>query len=152
MRPGGVLRTNVDVKDRPTHPNLRAQGLGEYEPREWYLGSEKFRAELLAQVERQAGPRHVGQELTQSAKAKAQRIIREELEALGWGAHELAGRRKGDPEKLRVATRLRRETTMTLAWIAQHLCMGSAGYVNYLLYRKAFHQTNRNETPIQNNK
>jgi hypothetical protein len=104
----------------------------------------------LAQVERQAGPRHVGQELTQSAQAKAQRIIREELEALGWGAHELAGRRKGDPEKLRVATRLRRETTMTLAWIIQHLCMGSAGYVNYPLYRKALHQTNRNETPIQN--
>ena len=92
----------------------------------------------------------MGQELTQSAQAKAQRIIREELEALGWGAHELAGRRKGDPEKLRVATRLRRETTMTLAWIIQHLCMGSAGYVNYPLYRKALHQTNRNETPIQN--
>lgn len=36
------------------------------------------------------------------------------------------------------------------AWIAQHLCMGSAGYFNYLLYRKAPHQTNRNETPIQN--
>ena len=128
----------------------RAEGLGEYEPREWYLGSEEFRAELLAQVERQAGPRHVGEEVTQSAQAKAHRIIREELEALGWGARELADRRKGDPEKLRVATRLRRETTMTLAWIAQHLCMGSAGYVNYLLYRKALHQTNRNETPIQN--
>ena len=38
---------------------------------------------------------------------------------------------------------------MTLAWIAQHLCMGSAGHVNYLLYRKALHQTNTNETPIQ---
>ena len=96
----------------------RAEGLGEYEPPEWYLGSEEFRAELLAQVERQAGPRHVGEEVTQSAQAKAQRIIREELEALGWGAHELADRRKGDPEKLRLATRLRRETTMTLAWIA----------------------------------
>jgi hypothetical protein len=35
--------------------------------------------------------------------------------------------------------RLRAETSMTVAWIAQRLHMGSPGYVNHLLYehRKA---------------
>jgi hypothetical protein len=32
-----------------------------------------------------------------------------------------AQRRKGDPEKVQIALRLRRETTMTLAWTAQRL-------------------------------
>jgi hypothetical protein len=40
----------------------------------------------------------------------------------------LAGRRKGDREKVRIARRLRKETTMTLEWIAGRLNMGAAGY------------------------
>ena len=128
----------------------RAEALGEYEPQGWYLGSEEFRTELLAQVERQAGPRHVGQEVTQSAEAKAERIVQEEMEALSWRARDLAGRRKGDPAKLRIAARLRRETTMTLAWIAQRLCMGSGGHVNYLLYRRGTAPTQGDEDSTQN--
>ena len=34
-----------------------------------------------------------------------------------------------------MAARLRRETTMTLAWIAQRLHLGAPGHVAYLLYR-----------------
>ena len=33
--------------------------------------------------------------------------------------------RKGDPHKVRIAARLRRETTMTLGWLANRLCMGA---------------------------
>ena len=36
-------------------------------------------------------------------------------------------RRKGDNEKVKMAKRLRGETTMRLSWIAQRLAMGVAG-------------------------
>jgi hypothetical protein len=58
------------------------------------------------------------------------------MEALRWSALELERRRKGDPAKLKIARRLRNETTMTLDWIAQRLRMGSAGHLSHLLYRK----------------
>ena len=114
----------------------RSQGDGEYEPQGWYLGNEEFRQELLAQVSVQASPRHTGVEVEQSAQAKAERILREELHALGWGAQELERFRKGDGRKVRIAARLRRETTMTLAWIAERLRMGTPGHVCCLLFRK----------------
>jgi putative transposase len=113
----------------------RAEGSGEYEPKGWCLGSEEFRQELLAQVSELAGPEHRGEDIRQSAQEKAERILQEELERLGWGAQDLAGRPKGDARKVRIAARLRKETTMTLAWIAQRLHMGAPGHVSCLLYR-----------------
>jgi hypothetical protein len=44
-----------------------------------------------------------------------------------WGVEDLASRPKGDAYKVRIAARLRRETTITLAWIAEQLHMGVAG-------------------------
>jgi hypothetical protein len=55
------------------------------------------------------------------------------LNRLGWDEAELARRRKGDNAKVRVAQRLRRVTTMTLAWIGQHLEMGSWTYLSNLI-------------------
>jgi hypothetical protein len=128
----------------------RQEGIGTYEPRGWYLGSEAFRDDLLAQVQHQACPRHVGQEVDQSAQAKAERIVREELEALKWSKLDLERHRKGDPEKLRIAQRLRNQTTMTLDWIAQRLHMGSAGHLSHLLYRKRTHRRPSQEGSVQN--
>ena len=85
---------------------------GDYEPQGWYLG---------------------GEEIRQSALAKAQRIAEEELSVLGWSAQDLQGRRKGDPERVRIAARLLRETTMTLPWIADRRCLGAATHVAFLL-------------------
>jgi hypothetical protein len=56
---------------------------------------------------------------------------------LGWRENDLRQRRKGDPGKVKLARRLRAETTMTLAWVAQHLEMGRWGYVSHLLKGKA---------------
>jgi hypothetical protein len=41
----------------------------------------------------------------------------------------LHGRRKGDPQKVRIAARLRRETTLALEWAANRLCMGAPTHV-----------------------
>jgi len=116
----------------------RAEGTGEYQPEGWCLGSEEFQQELLAQVSQLASPRHAGEEIRQSALAKANRITQEELNSLGWTLQDLRGRRKSDPQKVRIATRLRAETTMTLEWIAERLSMGAPTHVASLLHR--YHQ------------
>jgi hypothetical protein len=102
--------------------------------RGWYLGGEEFRQELLERVTARAGPQHYGSELTESAVAKAEQIVANELGRLGWTPADLASKRKGDPDKVALAMRLRRETTMTLAWIAQRLSMGTRTHLAHLLY------------------
>jgi REP element-mobilizing transposase RayT len=42
--------------------------------------------------------------------------------------------RKGDQRKVRIARRLRQETTMTLKWIADRLKMGTGTHVTNRLY------------------
>jgi hypothetical protein len=49
---------------------------------------------------------------------------------------ELARRRKGDPQKVEIAWRLRRETPMTLKWIVARLHMGVWTSVSNALARK----------------
>jgi hypothetical protein len=78
---------------------------------------------------------HFGRERDESEERKAERIVEEELARLGWGNAELARRPKGDPDKVRIARRLRAETTRTLAWISRRLAMGSWTYVSNLLRR-----------------
>ena len=96
------------------------------------VGSEAFRKELLAQMS--AGPEHYGDEIRESGEEKARRMLQAELKGLGWREAELERRQKGDPAKLRIAIRLRRETTMTLQWIAQTLHMETKTYLAHLLY------------------
>jgi hypothetical protein len=47
---------------------------------------------------------------------------------------DLIRHRKGDPGKIGIALRLRRETTMTLEWVAQRLQMGTKTHLSHLLY------------------
>jgi len=108
----------------------------EFKPvrRGWFLGDKQFRKELLAQIGERRGEWHYGEELRQTAEAAAEEIIQRELKRKGWTPAELAGRRKGDKFKVRLAQRLRAETTVKLGWIAERLCMGTRGYLSHLLY------------------
>ena len=101
--------------------------------RGWCLGEEQFRKELLEQVHERAGAHHNGEEIGQSAQEKARRIIAEELAKLGWDEADLDQRRKGDAGKVRIARRLRRDTTVSKRWIAQQLAMGSVSNVTFCL-------------------
>lgn len=100
----------------------------------WYFGADDFRQELLAKVEGGAGQNHFGNELVEAAEARAARIVDEELRRAVWAEAELVQRRKGDPVKLRIARRLRVETTMTMQWIAARLHMGTKSHLSHLLY------------------
>jgi len=92
--------------------------------RGWVLGDEEFRAELLAAMTARNGERVSGEELRESDEQRAQRILREELRKLGWTHRDLTATRKGDPRKLRIARRLREETTVSWAWLAPRLHAG----------------------------
>jgi REP element-mobilizing transposase RayT len=97
--------------------------------RGWCLGGEEFCAELLEQMSAPMSQGHYGgSERRETDEARAERLLAEELQRRKWRPETLAGRRKGDPEKVKVARRLRRETPMTLRWIAARLHMGAAGY------------------------
>jgi putative transposase len=97
--------------------------------RGWYLGDKKFRKELLEHARERMGEYHSGEERTESEMEKAERIVEEELGRMKWEEAELARRKKGDVKKVRLARRLRAETTMTLKWIAQRLKMGTWTHV-----------------------
>jgi hypothetical protein len=60
--------------------------------------------------------------------------VQEELPRLGWTEADLVERRKGDPDKVRLAQRLREGTCVTLALIAGRLQMGSVAYLTNRLY------------------
>ena len=100
----------------------------------WCLGDETFRKELLAQMTEKMSEHHYGQERHESVTEKAERLVRRELDKAGWTDKDLERQRKGDPWKVRVAARLRAETTMTLKWIAERLHMGSWRHLNGRLY------------------
>lgn len=102
--------------------------------RGWCLGDKGFRKELLAQMAEKAGQSHYGDEISASVEEKAERIVAEGLRKLKWTEKDLETRRKGDPGKVRIARRLRQETTVTLKWIAQRLRMGTWTHVANRIY------------------
>jgi hypothetical protein len=97
------------------------------------LGGREFRQGLLEEMGGRTGPNHGGEERRESDEVWAERLVAEELKGRRWTAAELARRRKGDAQKLKMARRLRQETTMTLAGIAKKLNMGAAGSLANLL-------------------
>jgi len=74
----------------------------EFKPirRGWFFGAEALKQELLAQVSEQTGAWHYGEACQESAEAKAERMVAEELAKRRWGEASLAGLRKGDPGKV----------------------------------------------------
>ena len=110
----------------------------EFKPirRGWCLGEEKFREELLTQMNERMGAEHYGEERVETAEALAELIIAEELKRGRWQEADLKTRPKGDSVQVALAARLRAEKTMTVGWIAECLAMGTRVYLNHLLYRR----------------
>jgi len=92
----------------------------------WCFGGPEFKRQMLALTDGKLGEGHCGEVRRASAEVRAERIMGEELERLGWRREELAARRKGDPAKLAIAARLRKETTLTIKSIAARLYLGTS--------------------------
>jgi REP element-mobilizing transposase RayT len=93
--------------------------------RGWCLGGETFRQELLAQAHTMAGENHYAQTRRETAEEKARRILSEELDKLGWTSKDLVARSPMDERKVRLARRLRTETSGTWKWISAELHLGA---------------------------
>jgi len=71
------------------------------------------------------------------------------LRRLGWRKNELSRRRKSDPAKLAIVARLRKETTLSLKHIAEHVHLGTSKSANARLHqwmkRENQNDINRNQ-------
>jgi putative transposase len=111
--------------------------------RGWCLGSEQFKQQKLEEIESQVGEHHYGDFRLETAQAKAERIIVEELKRLGWKEADFAARRRHDPGKVQIALRLRRETTFSVRQIAERLHFGTSKSASFRLLT-----TMKSEKPI----
>ena len=84
----------------------------------------EFRRECLEEMEGKVGENHPGQTRLETAEAKADLIVAEELTRLRWTRDDLAARQKSDPAKLALAARLRQKTTLSLKQIAERVGLG----------------------------
>jgi len=105
--------------------------------RGWYLGKEGFKDRLLRMLEKpvvRAGARghRVAGAARDHGEKEALRIVKEGCRTLGLPSHAsgLAALRKTDPRKVQLAILLRSHTSMSNAWIAEHLAMGHPGSVS----------------------
>ena len=101
----------------------------------WCLGGEAFRKEQLQRMEGSLGQHHAGELRLETAQAKADRLVAEELRRLEWREEELVRRPKDDPDKLAIAVRLRRETTLTIKAIAARVHLGTYNTANTRLHQ-----------------
>jgi REP element-mobilizing transposase RayT len=106
-------------------------------------GSTIGTQEMLGRAEGQLGEHHFGALRQETAEAKAERIIGEELGRRGWREDDLAARRKSDAGKLEIAARVRRETTLTLKQIAERLHLGTPRSASVRLQMAAKEPTRR---------
>jgi REP element-mobilizing transposase RayT len=104
--------------------------------RGWCLGGQAFRRELLAQMTERMGTEHYAEKRREAVEARAEAILAEALERQVWQEADLKTRPKGDPVKLGLTVRLRAETTLPMACIAERLTMGTRRHPNHLLYRQ----------------
>ena len=75
--------------------------------RGWCLGDAAFKRELLGRMAERVGEEHYGAERAETGAVRAERIVAEELQRLGWQEADLSRRAKGDAGKVAVAVRLR---------------------------------------------
>jgi REP element-mobilizing transposase RayT len=92
--------------------------------RGWFLGGAQLREQVLEMMGGEMGEHHGGEEKQETDEQKAQRLVREELAKRRWTEQDLKRCRKTDARKVKMAARLRRESVMTLDWIARRLQMG----------------------------
>ena len=92
--------------------------------RGWMLGSSAFKEWLLEQGGEGLSEHLSLEERVEIEEKKGERIIWEELRKLRWHEADLKIRLKTDAKKVRIALRLRRETVLTLDWVASRLEMG----------------------------
>lgn len=113
--------------------HIEEQTLNSTLQRGWYFGSQAFRETALKQLEqrtKKTSPRRLdtsgysGDQQKDHSEQKAILIIREGLRYFGLGKEELKSLKKSDYRKVVIASLIRDQTVMRLAWISSQLSMG----------------------------
>ena len=99
--------------------------------RGWRFGAEDFLERLVeAGVAENANREiHEGDAVAETMEEKARCVIAEFLGKREVGLEELRARRKGDPLKMELASELRKQTAMSMGWIAKELNAGAPNSV-----------------------
>jgi len=137
LQPGRVFAAFDIAEDSPAGRELWVRALEDRRAamtpsdwcrlrRGWYFGDAGFGASLLSQLA--TGARVIGHGVVprSAQELRGRQIIAEELAGRGWTSADLARTRKADPAKVAIARRLRRETVLSLRWMAGELLAGSS--------------------------
>lgn len=106
--------------------------------RGWYFGREAFREWLLAQSRQvlakrsEGGQNYHGPELSDHGENRAREIIDTYLLEANLDRTALARLKKSDPFKVEMAQAVRKETNVSLQWLAKELFMGTSMNVSRL--------------------
>jgi hypothetical protein len=68
--------------------------------------------------------------------ARAERLLAEGLDRMGWSEADVVVCRKGEPRRVDLAWELGSKTTLPLRWIAERLHIGARGHLAWLLPRR----------------
>jgi len=110
--------------------------------RGWYFGTDGFRNDLLSRTESLEGATRVrgGEVLRKAQHMQASELLIKLLHKEGITGEDLKSMPKGNPLKIELAMEIRKRTTMSLKWIAEHLHMGTWTYVSNLLSLQRTHK------------
>ncbi|MFQ3225977.1 MAG: putative transposase [Lentimonas sp.] len=102
--------------------------------RGWFLGSSKAKKDLIIDLA-EAAPmaKRKGVDLKELNEARWEQIVQAEMKHLQKKKDAIAQDPKGADWKVRIAKRLRKETTAKNPWIAERLQMGQPSYVSNLV-------------------
>lgn len=132
-------KTECGVVEPPAGGDRRTSHLR----RGWYWGSQAFGEKLLAMVSKANAAKPKGRSYRGAAAQRAhdektaEEILQAGLKEEGLPQKELATLPGSDARKVRIARKIRAETTVRMGWIAERLCMRSAANVSQILKRDA---------------
>lgn len=133
----GQMAYAAYLQERIAGENKEVEALHGRIRRGWRLGGNDF-LERLEEAVGKSQPHngaHFSQEILETMDMKGTRIIAEELRKRELEMEDLKKMPKMSLVKAEIAKRLRKETTLTLKWIAEHLNSGTAGTVGMMLLR-----------------
>jgi len=104
----------------------------------WYIGSEEFRERLGTILVRQGQSDNLrGEQKPAHGASEAERIWREGLELLGGEEMELLNAKSTRMEKRALAWLMKKNTAVTVKWIAERTEMGHASTASLAINRFA---------------
>ncbi len=106
--------------------------------RGWYYGGTSFREKLLERAKGLLAGKKDNSQIDPAVRrevgeAEAGRLLKRACALWGWKEKEVGQRRKGDAQKVILASFIRRRTGVPLSWIQRHLYPGAVAATSRLL-------------------